>query len=362
LQHGFNLDHADALTAFKQAMAAAPDDPAAYRLAAATLWINLLFEQGAITVDDYLGQARANLSRPAPNAALDLAFHDALRQALALSEARLRDHPSDADAHYQVGAAYGYLASYTATVEGRLLGSLGPARRAYREHERALELDPRRADAGLVVGMYRSAVASLPAPMRLLARLAGFGGDRGRALRMVEDAARHPSDAQPNALFTLILIYNREARYDDALRVIGELQERFPRNRLLWLEAGNTALRAGRPQSAKTALEQGLARLADDPRPRAEGEDARWRYAYGATLVALKEAVPAERELRAALAGATRDWVRGRIHKELGKLADLAADRPGALAEYRVADRLCRQDHDGECVDELKKLKRTGNR
>ena len=103
---------------------------------------------------------------------------------------------------------------------------------------------------------------------------------------MVEEAAHYPSDAQPNALFALILIYNREGRYDDALRVIGELQQRFPRNRLLWLEAGNTALRAGRPADAKAALEEGLAQLSRDPRPRAQGEDARWHYAHGAALVA----------------------------------------------------------------------------
>ena len=107
---------------------------------AAVTWIALLFEQGAITVDDYLGQARAT-SRVTPSGARGTAFHDALRQALTLSE-RGSDHPADADAHYQVGAAYGFLASYTATVEGRLLGSLGPARRAYHEHERVLELDP----------------------------------------------------------------------------------------------------------------------------------------------------------------------------------------------------------------------------
>jgi tetratricopeptide (TPR) repeat protein len=362
LQLGYNLDHADAGAAFKDAMAVDPSDPAAYCLAAGTAWIDLLFEQGAITVDDYLGQARASLPRAAPAAELDVAFHDALHQALTLSEERLRSHPSDADAHDQAGAAYGFLASYTATIEGRLLGSFGPARRAYREHERALELDPRRKDAGLIVGMYRYAVSSLPAPMRLLAHLAGFGGDRERGLRMVEDAAHYPSDAQPNALFTLILMYNREARYDDALRVIGELQQRFPRNRLLWLEDGRTALRAGRPASAKTALEEGMARLSRDPRPRAFGEDARWRYTYGAALVALKNGVAADRELRAALAGTTRDWVRGNVHKELGKLADLAGDRPRALDEYRLADRLCRQDHDGDCSDEAKTLMKAGYR
>lgn len=192
--------------------------------------------------------------------------------------------------------------------------------------------------------------------MRLLARLAGFGGDGDRAFHMVEEAASYPGDAQPNALFTLILMYNREARYDDALRVIGELQQRFPRNRLLWLEAGNTALRAGRPLAAKASIEEGLSRLSRDSRPRAAGEEARWKYAYGASLVALKESSPAERELRAALTGATRDWVRGRAHRELGKLADLSGDRSRALDEYRLADRLCRADRDGDCTDEVKTL------
>jgi tetratricopeptide (TPR) repeat protein len=356
LQLGYNLDHADAIAAFEAAIAADPRDPAAYRLAAATAWITLLFEQGAITVDDYLGQARANLPRSTPRAALDTAFHRSLQQALTITEQRLREKPADADAHYQVGAAFGFLASYTATVEGRVLGSLGPARRAYREHERVLELDPRRKDAGLIVGMYRYGVSAMPAPLRVFAHLAGFGGGRERGLRMVEEAARYSSDVQANALFTLVLMYNREARYTDALRVIAELQQRYPRNRLLWLEAGNTALRAGRPVEARAALEAGLARLAQDSRPRAAGEEARWRYSYGAALVALKDIVPAERELRGALGGASRDWVRGRAHKELGKLADLSGDRPRALVEYREADRLCRQDRDGDCSAEVKTL------
>src|ERR1700688_1845303 len=94
LELGYNLDHAEALAAFKKAIAADPGDPAAYRLAAATAWIDMLFRQGAITVDDSLGQARANLPREAPAAEFDAAFHDTLRQALILSEERLRNHPS----------------------------------------------------------------------------------------------------------------------------------------------------------------------------------------------------------------------------------------------------------------------------
>lgn len=352
LELGYNLDHEEALAAFRSAMAADPTDPAPYRLAAATMWINLLFTQGAVTADDYLGQARSDVARKPPAAHLDAAFRAHMDRALELGERRLQDNPSDADAHFQVGAAYGFLTSYKATVEGRVLGGLRAARRAYNEHERVMELDPRRKDAGLIVGMYRYAVATLSAPLRLLAGIAGFGGGRQRGLRLVEEAALYPSDIQTNAMFTLIVIYNREERYDDALRVIAELQRRYPRNRLLWLEAASTALRAARWAHARTAIEEGLARFAQDPRPRAFGEVARWRYYHGAALVGVKQVEAAEAELRAVLTGDAPEWLRGRTHKELGKLADLAGDRARAIEAYRLAARICRAQQDSVCLDE----------
>jgi tetratricopeptide (TPR) repeat protein len=358
LEFGYNLDHDEALATFRAAMAADPADPAAYRLIAATEWIDLLFRQGAVTADDYLGQARAEVRRTPPPPRVQAIFRDNIDKALALTERRLQMNPSDADAHYQLGAAHGFLATYKATVEGRVVGSIGSARRAYNEHERVLELDPRRKDAGLIVGMYRYGISLLPAPLRLLAGLAGFGGGRERGLRLIEDAAAHPSEVQANAMFTLIVIYNREKRYDDAMRVIEALQRRYPRNRLLWLEAASTSLRAGRPAAARAAIEDGRTRFANDTRPRAFGEGARWRYYHGAALVGLRQEAAAP-ELEAVLSGEAPEWLRGRAHKELGKLADLTGDRSRATEEYRTAERICRAHHDSDCSDEAAALTKT---
>src|SRR5256885_16168468 len=66
---GYNLDHAEPLATFRTASDADPQDPAAYRLAAATAWTKLLFDQGAITAADYLGPARATLPRAPPDGA-----------------------------------------------------------------------------------------------------------------------------------------------------------------------------------------------------------------------------------------------------------------------------------------------------
>ena len=358
---GYNLDRDAALASFREAIAADPAHPAAYRLTAATLWIGALFQQGAVAADDYLGQARSDVHRTAPAAQLAADFHENLERALTLAEQRCRTDGS-ADAHFQLGAAYGYQATYAATVDGSLFRSLRAARRAYAEHARVLELDPNRKDAGLIVGMYRYGVSSLSLPSRVVARMAGFAGGRDRGLRMVEEAAAYPSEVQTNARFTLIVIYNREARFDDALGVIAELQREYPRNRLLWLEAGSTALRAGRPAIARESLEHGLAMMADDPRPRAFGELARWRYNYGAALVALNDGPAARRALDAALADPSRPWVQGRVHTELGKLADRAGDRAGALAEYRQAIRLCSGDDDDVCAKTARDLMKRGYR
>jgi tetratricopeptide (TPR) repeat protein len=362
LEAGYNLDHAEALAAFRAASEADPEDPAPHRLLAATLWINLLFQQGAVSIEDYLGQARESSKRTPPSADLDRAFRDHIKRALTLAEARVRLNPADADARFQLGAAHSFLASYIATVEGRGLAAFRAARGAYHEHQRVMELDARRKDAGMVVGMYRYGVSTLPLHWRLLAGIAGFGGGRDRGLRLVEESASYPSDVQTNARFTLVLIYNREKRYDDALRVVAELQRAYPRNRLLWLEAGSTNLRAGRPADAMKALEEGLAKLPADRRPRAFGEEARWRYACGAALVAQQQTERAERELRAVLNVEAQAWVRGRAHSELGKLADLAGNRAAAMEHYRLAIRIARAEDDSTGAEEAARLLKAGYR
>lgn len=277
LQHGFNLDYPEALAAFEEAIAADPGDATALRLAAATLWTQMLFERGAVSVEDYLGQARTKLA-PMPASPHKVArFNDYVNRALKIAEQRLREAPNSADAHFQFGAAAALRATYIATIEGRLAGSLGAARRAYHAHKRVLLLDPQRKDAGLVVGMYQYTVASLPFHMKLMARLAGFESNRASGLRLVEGAAQHGGNAQTNARLTLVLMYSREQRHDDALRVIAELRQQYPRNRLLRMEAASALLRANRPALALREIDDAIAELARDVRPRANGEEARWR-------------------------------------------------------------------------------------
>jgi tetratricopeptide (TPR) repeat protein len=350
----YNLDFDKALTRFREAVDAQPDDPAALRALAAAYFFQIVFHRGVITIDDLLGDevAADRVSLPKPPAEMATAFRQYAERALSRAEQQLRAHPDGADAHYQVGTSIGLLASYTATIDGQVFAAIKFARRAYKENSAALALDPGRHDAGLLVGIYQYIVASRSFPVRWLARLSGMAGNKAGGIAMIEAAARYSGENQTDAQLALVLVYNREGRYDEAARLLSQLQQRYPRNRLLWLEAGATALRAGHIEEAERAMKAGFSKLAEDDRPRAFGEEALWHYKRGAVRVRLRRDAEATADLRAAVAGEARNWVRGRAHIELGKLADAAGRRQQALDEYRAAVRLARAGSDDVGVTE----------
>ena len=153
---------------------------------AIALWLNITFRRGNMTVDDYLGRvsspARRRCRRRRPRASPR--FAKRIERALALARKRIAPNPTDADAHYQLGAAMGLRASYIATVEGSVIGRVPRrARGVRRARDGPGRSTPRRKDAGLIVGTYRYIVATLALPLRL-------GRLHGRLRR--RQGARHP--------------------------------------------------------------------------------------------------------------------------------------------------------------------------
>ena len=387
LELAYNLDHDQALELLRRAVALSPDDPAPHRSLASVLWLNLLFRRGAVTVDHYLGsfsRSSVDLAKPPPDIDREFRFH--IERAISLAERRVASNPGSAQAHYDLGAAVGLQASYVATVEGRMLAGFRAAQRCYDEHEKVLALDPSRKDAGLIVGTYRYIVSTLALPMRMMAYVAGFGGGRERGIQILEETAEFNTqkvggpdtkataevhdtkataevgnDSRTDALFALVLVYNRERRFDDALRVLQELRRLYPRNRLLLLEAGATALRGGRAQQADDLLTEGLAMLAKDQRARIPGEEALWRYKRGAARAALGRAEAAFADLQSASSADAQAWVHGRARVELGRLALKRGDRGAAVVEARQAETLCERGNDPVCIQDARALLRSSN-
>jgi tetratricopeptide (TPR) repeat protein len=343
----YNLDHRDAVTYLTRAVEADPNDADAHRAIALIAWLRIGFLRGSITVDDYLGSvSKPNINMLPPPAEEAARFQTHIARALELAEAGVRAHPNDPDALFRIGTIVGVQASYGATVEGKVLASFRSAKRAYDAHERVLVLNPARKDAGLVVGTYRYIVAAMSLPVRLMAYVAGFGGGRERGLQMIEEAAAYAGPTQTDARFALLLLYNRERRFDDAMRVVGDLQKQYPRNRQLWYEAGATQIRAGRFEQAESVLSEGIRRFDADRRERMFGEEALWRYKRGVARARLGRIDAAREDLQVPLTREARDWVRGRSHAELGQLALKSGDREQARREYRLAIELAERGND----------------
>ena len=219
-----------------------------------------------------------------------------------------------------------------------------------------LEIDPRRKDAAFIVGTYRYIVSALSTPARWVAYVAGMGGGKDRGLKMVEESAAYPGDNQTDARFALVLMYNREKRYDEALSQLAIVRQQYPRNRLVWLEAGSTNLRAGRPADAERMLSEGMAKFALDERPRMFGEYALWFYKRGAARAALGRTAEAEQDLGKAVSMEGRKWVQGRAYFELGNLALKAGRTAEGRQELQKAAALCDADNDGATADQARRL------
>ena len=354
----YNLDHEEAIRVLRQAVAADPNDSANHRALASALWLLILFQRGAVTVDHYLGSfTRTSVEMKKPPTELDAEFKQIVARAIELAEKRVASSPRDPQAQFDLGTAVGLQASYVASVEGKLMAGFRAARRSYDLQEQVLQLDPKRREAGLIVGTYRYIVSTLSLPMRLMAYVAGFGGDKNKGLRLIEETAAVAGENRTDAEFALVLLYNRERRYDDAMRVLGNLRRRYPRNRLVLLEAGATATRAGKPAEADAVLTEGLAMLARDNRAKIPGEQALWHYKRGAARVLLRRHDEALADLRQAQAPGAAGWVQGRAHLEMARLAAQQRDKAGAQRAAAEAVKICRQANDPVCVEEARKIR-----
>jgi tetratricopeptide (TPR) repeat protein len=352
----YSLDEEEAFAAARRAVALAPDESASHRTLANMTWLVILYKRGAVVSDTFLSASMTEqVTLPKPPADLDALFKQELARAIELAEAKIKREPKSVEAHYDVGAAYALQASYVATVEGRVLGAMRMAKRAFDAQEYVLANDSRRVEAGLVAGTYRYMVASLSAPVRWMAYVAGFGGGKERGIALVESATR-AAETSIDAKVALILIYNRERRYLDAMRITRELQQEFPKNRLFMLEEGSCAIRAGRAVEAEAALTRGMAAFDRDPRPKIPGEHAIWLHKRAVARIAQRHLDTAQADLDLALRSQPIDWTRGRLQLEIGRIADLRGRRPEAVSAYRQARALCAENKDAVCANEAQRF------
>lgn len=272
----------------------------------------------------------------------DTALLQRVNAAIVSTEAWVAREPKRAEAWFYLGGAYGTRVLLRGQ-RGQYLAAARDGKRIHDALQLAISLDPSLGDAYFGLGLYHYYAAIAPRAARILSVLMFLpGGDRAGGLKEMEQTRSKGMLLRGEADYQLHLIYLwYERQHATALRLIEELQARYPTNPILRLRLADVqglyvrdhhaalqtfrsmldAARAGR--IAMPAMSEIYARLGIAQEAAAICDNATAVEHLNA-VVALKPIVP-----YGALA---------RAYYQLGVIHDRAGRRADAIAAYRRAD------------------------
>lgn len=254
----YNLDYATAEAKFKELIQLDPAHPAGHFYLATCRWLAILKSMRRLQIGLYTNDAFFAGSNDKVAPELDQGFRTVWAEAVKKANARLRQQRDDLTGLYYLGAAYGLLTTYEASVTRNFSAAVDNARLGVEQHEKVNELDPTLADAYLSLGLFNYFVGKLPWITRQLVKLGGVSGSRQRGMDWVRKAMAEGQYVNDDARTVLIAIYRREGRYADALKLTDELMRKYPRNYMFRLERASVLSLLDKPCESYTAFEQVL--------------------------------------------------------------------------------------------------------
>lgn len=232
----YNIDYDKAQRDFKEIVQLLPNHPGGYQLLAARLWIKTLYESRRLQGSLYSSESFYASGDDKVDPRIVTEFRNLTREAKRLAEAKLKQEPKNIEALDFLANTEGLMAAFEEAVERRHFAALRDGNDAVNRHREVLKLDPKYIDAQITIGLYEYVVGSLPLPVKIIAGATGYRGSKKRGLAMLEQVAREGRWAQDDAKSVLVLLYRREKRYEDLLKVARDLSAKYPRNYLLRLE------------------------------------------------------------------------------------------------------------------------------
>ncbi|MBX9603605.1 MAG: tetratricopeptide repeat protein [Bryobacteraceae bacterium] len=350
-RHFYNLEYASAREEFTRQAAADPSSADARNHIAQAILFGEMYRSGALESELVTGSnpfvRRPNLN-PSPED--QLAFETAIRESMKLCEDRLRERPADIGALYGMGVAHGLRATYNYLVRKAWLSALEDATKARKLHNRVTEIDPSFVDARMVQGVHDYVVGSLPALYKAVGFLAGYRGDRERGIATLKLVGERGIRNRYDAQVLLAAIYRRERRPADAVPLVEELLQRFPRNPLFRLELAQMHADLGDKAKALRYLDSaaelkksgtaGYQRLSEEKLAYLKGNTLFWYSDLDQALELMSFAASKASSLD--LNTGAMAWMR------LGQIHDLRGERDLAKAAYRSAVKYAPESEPGE--------------
>ena len=235
----YNIDYDKAQRDFKEIVRLYPNHPGGYQLLAARLWIKTLYESRRLQASLYSSESFYSTGDDKVDPKIVTEFRNYTREARRLAEAKLKQEPKNIEALDFLANTEGLKAAFEEAVERRHFAALRDGNDAVNHHRQVLKLDPKYIDAQITIGLYEYVVGSLPLPVKLLAGVTGFRGSKKRGLKLLEQVAQEGTWARDDAKSVLIVLYTREKRFAEKVKLSRELSEKYPRNYLLRLETAD---------------------------------------------------------------------------------------------------------------------------
>ena len=338
--HFYNLEYSEAIAAFTSEIEEHPDDPDAWNhLAHATLF-RAMYRGGALESELVSGSNPfLRRQKVKTTAAEDQQFYESIDKALDLAQTRLAENEDDSRALEALGVSYALRANYNFLVRKVWADALHDATDARKAHTRLTQLEPDNVDARMIPAIYDYVTGSLPLGYRILGFLAGYRGDRKRGIESLQSVAQDGKSNRVDAEIMLAAIYRRERRAPDAIPLLEDLTNRFPRNFLLHFEivqmysdlGDKTSALAeiGRIRDLRQTGAAGFAELQPEKIDYLEGNLLFWYSDLDQALDDMKKVTAKARELD--LNTGIMSWMR------LGQIYDLMGRRVSAVAAYKKA-------------------------
>jgi tetratricopeptide (TPR) repeat protein len=244
-EHFYNLEYPKAIHEFDLALQAHPDDAFAVNHLLSAVLFQELYRIGALDSELYAKEGFLQSKQRPVDPQVKARIVSLTNQALQLSEAKLKINPNDVDALYARGVTRGLKSTYTGLVEKAWFSALRSAVGARRDHEKVLQLDPNYSDAKMIVGMHNYVIGSVSWAVKVAASIVGLSGSKKKGIEYLYEAANGGGEASVDAKIALALFLRREQRYPEAIRIVDELSESYPRNFLMALELANLYNAAG---------------------------------------------------------------------------------------------------------------------
>ncbi|MBV8866279.1 MAG: hypothetical protein JO210_12875 [Acidobacteriaceae bacterium] len=233
--HMYNLSFADAHRCFENWEQVHPKDPRGPVFDAAAYLFSefdrLRILQSQFFVDDRNFNGKKDADR-LPDPEVKRSFEQALARSKSLADSKLRVVPDDKAALFSTVMRLGLKADYDALIEKQNLQALNETKEARRVAQDLLALYPTCYDAYIAEGVENYLLSQKAAPLRWILHVTGAQTDKDTGIAKLRLTASKGEYLQPFAQLLLAVAALRDKNDAEAQRLLSDLSERFPGNRL----------------------------------------------------------------------------------------------------------------------------------